>query len=156
VPLKIVGAGELLDELREQARLASLPIDFLGFRPRDQVLQIVADAALLVLPSEWYEGFPMVALEAYAMGTPILASRIGSLQEIVKDGITGVTFAPGDAADLAAKIEWLFADSARLHALRPAARAEFDAEYTAECNYQMLLDIYEDAISDMVHAGRER
>jgi glycosyltransferase involved in cell wall biosynthesis len=149
VPLKILGAGELLDELREQARAQNLPIDFLGFMPRDQVLRVVADAALLVLPSEWYEGFPMVALEAYAMGTPILTSRIGGLQEIVKDGITGAMFTPGDPADLAAKVEQLYGDPARLRALRPAARTEFEAEYAAERNHRMLLDIYEDAISDL-------
>ena len=156
VPLKIVGAGDLLNELRGQANSEALPIDFLGFRPRDQVLQIVADAALLVLPSEWYEGFPMVALEAYAMGTPILASRIGSLQEIVNDGITGATFTPGDAADLAAKVEELYDGPARLRTLRPAARAEFEAKYTAEHNHRMLLDIYEEAISDLVHADQPR
>jgi glycosyltransferase involved in cell wall biosynthesis len=162
VPLKIVGAGELLDELRAQARSQALPVDFLGFMPRDQVLRIVADAALLVLPSEWYEGFPMVALEAYAMGTPILASRIGSLQEIVKDGVTGAQFTPGDAADLAAKVAWLYGDASRLSALRIVARAEFEAEYTAERNHRMLLDIYEGAISDMAqtaptkHAARQR
>lgn len=156
VPLKIVGTGELLDELREQARSMNLPIDFLGFMPRDQVLRIVADAAVLVLPSEWYEGFPMVTLEAYAMGTPILASRIGSLQEIVKDGVTGTTFTPGDASDLAEKLEWLYGDPERLQAMRSAARTEFEAEYSAERNHRMLLNIYEEAISDPMLPNQAR
>ena len=66
---------------------------------------VVGDADVQVIPSECYEGFPMVVLEAYACGTPILASRIGSLDEIVVEGETGMKFEPGNPADFGKKAQ---------------------------------------------------
>jgi glycosyltransferase involved in cell wall biosynthesis len=144
-PLKILGEGPLRQELEMRARDANIAVEFLGFRPRDEVLDAVARAAFAAVPSECYEGFPMVALEAYACGTPIVASRLGSLDEIVDDGVSGIKFDPGNAGDLAAKVTALLADRQALRAMRTRTRALFDENYTAERNYARLLEIYQAA-----------
>jgi glycosyltransferase involved in cell wall biosynthesis len=84
----------------------------------------------------------MAILEAYACGTPVVASRIGSLNEIVLEGGTGVKFEAGDAADLARTVRQLLGDPTQLSAMRKKARAEFLANYTPERNFQLLMDIY--------------
>jgi glycosyltransferase involved in cell wall biosynthesis len=70
-PLKILGDGVLRHELEEQTRRGALPVEFLGSRPREDILNMIGNADLMIVPSECYEGLPMVVLEAYACGTPI-------------------------------------------------------------------------------------
>lgn len=144
-PLKIVGEGPLRHELEMRARDGNVDVEFIGFRPHAEVLDVIAGAAFAAVPSECYEGFPMVALEAYACGTPIVASRLGSLDEIVDEGVSGIKFDPGNATDLAAKITTLLADRHALRAMRTRTRALFDENYTAERNYARLLEIYQAA-----------
>lgn len=60
----------------------------------------------LVFPSVWYEGFPLSIVEAFAAGTPVIASRLGGMLEMIAEGKTGLLFHPGDADDLAHKIRW--------------------------------------------------
>ena len=62
-------------------------------------------ARFLIFSSEWYENFPVTIAEAFACGVPVVCSRMGAMQEIVEDGRTGLHFTPGDAADLAAKVD---------------------------------------------------
>jgi glycosyltransferase involved in cell wall biosynthesis len=146
--LKILGDGALRCELEERARRKALAVEFLGFRPREEIMKVIGDAELQVIPSECYEGFPMVVLEAYACGTPILASRIGSLDEIVIEGESGVKFEPGNAGDLVNKVNELRADPSRLQSMRPKARKLFEERYTADQNYRKLLDIYHRVLAD--------
>jgi len=147
-PLKIVGSGETQDDLIKYAAESDLPVQFLGFRPREEAIEIVRHAKFIVIPSECYEGFPLVALEAYACGTPIVASRIGSLAEIVKDNHTGLTFEAGNDADLSDKIQFLLRSPDVLAKFRENARAFFDAEFNVERNHEILMEVYCAAIND--------
>ena len=155
-PLKVLGDGPLRHELEEQTRRGALPIEFLGFRPHEDILNVVGNADVQVVPSECYENFPMVVLEAYACGTPILASRIGSLDEIVVEEESGIKFEPGNPGDLATKLNGLLADRSRLHAMRRKARALFEQRYTAEQNYRESLAIYDRALADFDDAKAPR
>jgi len=145
--LLIVGQGPLHEELRETARTAGLAVEFLGHRPRAEVLALTRQAMFLIVPSEWFEGFPMVVVEAFACGTPVIASKIGSLDEIVADGLTGAKFRPADPEELAEAVRRLSADPDGLARMRIAARATFDREYRSERNLSQLLAIYRDAMS---------
>lgn len=148
LPLKILGDGPLRAALQKRAYDEGLGVEFLGFRSREEILDIVGQAVLQIVPSQWYEGFPMVILEAYACGTPVVASRIGSLNEIVIENETGLKFEPGNAEDLAAKVNALFTNPDRLKLFRHNARAVFEKHYTAERNFIQLMDIYRHAIED--------
>jgi glycosyltransferase involved in cell wall biosynthesis len=147
LPLKILGDGPLRAELSHIVKQQGLKIELLGQRPKDEVLQLVRQAAFQIVPSECYEGFPMVILEAYACGTPVVASDIGSLAEIVEHERTGLLFRPGDAEDLARKVEAMATSASRLEHGR-TAQAVFEQKYTAERNLSMLMDIYRQARED--------
>lgn len=144
VRLKVVGDGALRPALESLATTERLNVEFLGMRSREEVLGIVGRARCLVVPSEWYEGFPMVVAESFACGTPILATRIGSLTELVPDGVRGGLFAPRDADDLARRLRSLLSDDLALRRMRRSSRAYFDEQLTEGRNYQMLAQIYSD------------
>lgn len=142
VRLLIVGEGPLRREMENKARLHGLPVEFLGLQPRERVMDIIARADLEVVTSEWYEGFPLVIVEAFAMGTPVVSSRIGSLGEIVSDGETGFMYEHGNAAALARTVRAALADPAQLRAFRARARARYLELFTPERNFDLLMDVY--------------
>jgi glycosyltransferase involved in cell wall biosynthesis len=142
VPLKIVGDGPLAPEVQEaQKRIPG--VEWLGRKAPEEVYALMGEAAFLVFPSEWYETFGRVAIEAFAKGTPVLAAHIGAVGEVTEDGRTGLHFRPRDPEDLAAKVEWLLAHPNELARMRKEARAEYEAKYTAEENYRQLMAIYQ-------------
>ncbi len=145
VPLKIVGDGPLMAEVKELIERERLAIEILGRRPREEVFSLMRRASFLVFPSEWYEGFPMTIAEAFACGLPVVASRLGAMAEILEDGRTGLLFEPGNPEDLAAKVVWAWTHPEEMRRMGSAARQEFEEKYTAEKNYQMLMQIYEQA-----------
>ena len=100
------------------------------------------EAHALVFPSIWFEAFPVTIAQAFACGLPVIASRLGSLTEIVSDGSSGLHFAAGDATELAAKLEWAWEHPAEMQTMGLQARKEFDAKYTAERNYQHLVGLW--------------
>jgi glycosyltransferase involved in cell wall biosynthesis len=141
LPLWIVGDGPLAPRV-QQAAAENQRVTWLGRQPPERVLEIVGGAALLVLPSVWYEGFPKTIVEAFSKGTPVVTSNLGSMAEVVEDRRTGRLVAPGNAASLAEAIQSLAADAQTLRNMRLAARTEFEQKYTAEVNYQILLALY--------------
>ena len=148
VPLSIIGGGPERDFLEAHAKQMGLSdVRFFGQLPRDEVIAAMKGARCLVFPSEWYENFPVTIAEAFACGVPVIASRLGAMQEIVEDGRTGLHFKPGDAADLAAKVEWAWTHPREMEEMGRQARAEYEAKYTAERNYEMLMEIYTKAIA---------
>jgi glycosyltransferase involved in cell wall biosynthesis len=153
VRLRIVGDGPLETEVRAAATV-NPRITYVGRLPQREVLDLMAAAKCVILPSEWYETFGRVAAEAFARSTPVIAARIGAVAEIVDHGHTGLHFTPGDAADLAQTIAWAHANRDRVMAMRPAARREFEQKYTAERNCDLLMDIYNRAISENPSRGR--
>ena len=88
----------------------------------------------------------MTIAEAYACGVPVVASRLGVMAEIVHDRVTGLHFESGNPDDLAAKVAWAWSHPDEMRRMGQAARAEYEAKYTAEKNYQMLLAIYQRAM----------
>ena len=144
LPLKIIGDGPLGERVRAAANQTA-GIDWLGRRQPQEIFELLGEAACLVMPSIWYEALPRTIIEAYAKGTPVVASRLGAMAELVYDGHTGLLFEPGNPEDLAAKIQALLDDPERSIGMRRAARREYEEKYTAETNYRMLMRIYEEA-----------
>jgi glycosyltransferase involved in cell wall biosynthesis len=144
-PLKVVGGGPLTQKVVEAASRHPY-IEYLGYRPPEEVQALMKEASILVFPSEWYEGFSRVAAEAFATATPIVAAAIGASIELVEHGRTGLHFHPGDPEDLAAQIRWFFSHAEEHARMRREVRTEYEAKYTAQRNYQMLLEIYGSAL----------
>jgi len=106
-------------------------------------MAILKGAWCLIFTSEWYENFPVTIVEAFACGVPVICSRLGAMEELVADGRTGLHFTPGDPEDLARKVEWAWTHPEEMAAMGRAARTEYEAKYTADRNYQMLMEIYQ-------------
>jgi glycosyltransferase involved in cell wall biosynthesis len=143
IPLKIVGGGPMAEELESSIREAGPEsrVELTGFQPREEVLRLMRKARFLVFPSEWYEGAPRVVLEAFACGLPVIGSRLGAMTEMLEHGRTGLHFEPGDATDLARQVRagTLNGSLARMGV---AARQEYEARYSADMNYGLLMEIY--------------
>jgi glycosyltransferase involved in cell wall biosynthesis len=119
----------------------------MGHLPPDQVHEQLRGAAFLVMPSECYESFGMVIIEAFAHGIPVVASDLGAMAEIVDDGKTGLLFPSGRPRALAAVASRLVDDPDERRRMGVLARAEFEERYTLERGYERLIGIYEEVIA---------
>lgn len=144
IPLKIAGDGPLAARVASVAEKRS-DVEYLGHKSADEVRALMREAVLLVFPSRAYETFGRVGAEAFAAGTPVVAADTGAVAEMVDDGRTGLRFRPGDARHLAGQVDRVFSRPDEYARMRREARAEFEAKYTAERNYGMIMDIYESA-----------
>lgn len=146
IPLKVAGDGPMGEEIRKYVTDNDLKtVECVGKCSHEAVLGLMKNARFLVFPSQWYEGFPMTIAEAFACGLPVIASNLGAMAEIIDDGRTGLLFNPGDAQDLAAKVKWAWEHPQELARMGKEARREYEAKYTEEQNYKMLMQIYEQA-----------
>lgn len=143
--LKIVGDGPLRETV-ERAANTQPGIDYLGTQPMKEIYELIGRARAMIFPSEWYEGLPKVIIEAFAKGTPVIASNVGSMRFLIEHEKNGLHFAPKAVDDLREKVEWMLDNPLRWRQMRQAARAEYEAKYTAEKNYQALMEIYRRAI----------
>ncbi len=148
--LKIVGDGPMRAAVE---KTACRDIEFLGRRPVSEVLELLGAAEFLAFPSQCYENFPRVIVEALAKGVPVLGSDLGSIREVVEDGHTGILFSPGNKDDLARKAGWLFERCDATQRMSAAARLRFEATYTADHNYQQLMKVYDSAIASSQRLG---
>jgi glycosyltransferase involved in cell wall biosynthesis len=138
--LKIAGTGPLHDEVKHA--VAALPnVSFVGSRSGKETGELMGNATALLCPSLWYEGMPRVVIEAFALGTPVIASRIGCYPEMITDGQNGILFPVGNAAVLRMRIREL-AQSRLLHEMRATARNSFETHYTGAKNVVQLLNLY--------------
>ena len=148
VRLKVMGSGPLLEEMQTYIEEYDLEnIEILGYVSEDVKIHTLRNALCCVVPSESYEVFPFVLLESAAVGTPVIASRIGSLGTVVSDGRTGLLFNPGDSSDLRATLERLIAQPAMAVQLGQQARCWLrEAAYTPDAHHNALMDIYQQAM----------
>lgn len=146
IELRVVGSGPLESLVRSAA--ANDPrIRYVGAVERPRVIELLRDAMMAVCPSTCYEGFPLVIAEAYACGTPVIGSDLGSLAELVKHEETGLRFPVGDCQDLAVAIDRLAADQPLRRLLGERARNRYERCYTADETHRQLMEIYERAIN---------
>jgi len=141
-PLTLVGGGDM-DGLRSIERAN---VNCLGIVRRDEVYDVMSRARFLVMPSEWYEGFPVTLCEAYAMGLPVVASDIGSLSELVEESITGYKFESGNVAALRDTAMKMINSPLEAEEMSTNARRTYEMHYTKEKNYSQLMNIYEKVI----------
>lgn len=120
--LTIYGSDSAFPEYAAQVKAAARHphLRFAGSLDYRHVGAALRQMDCLVAPSVWYENSPLVIQEAFAVGLPVVASRLGALTEKVQEGVTGYLFAPGDSADLARVLQRLVEEPARLQALRAA------------------------------------
>lgn len=142
IPLRVAGDGPLRAELVSEIRHRSIAgIEMLGRLSSSEISFEMKRARFLIFPSEWYEGLPLTIVEAFACGLPVVASRLGSMTDLIAEGITGLHFEPADSEDLVSKVEWAWSHPEVMEEMGLHARAEYEAKYTADHNYRLLMDI---------------
>lgn len=142
IPLKIIGDGPLRERIIDFTNKYR-NVEYLGKRDIKEVYDYMGKAHVLVFPSECYETFGRVAIEAFAKGTPVIGADIGAISELIKEGYNGMRFQPGNVEELTVNIKWFFTNPEIVKKMRKNARMEFEQKYTAEENYKMILQIYE-------------
>jgi glycosyltransferase involved in cell wall biosynthesis len=141
--LRVVGDGEEADRLRKLAKARGFPRGaFLGALYGDAVVEQIRAATCLVIPSRHYETFGRTVIESFACGRPVVASRRGSLPELVEPGCTGYLFEGGDAGSLAAALQNLVGSPDGGAAMGREAREVWSRKYSPEPNVRMLASIY--------------
>ena len=147
IPLKIVGtgddAGELLDFIASH-QLSN--VEMIGFKAGQEKLEYLRNSMFTLVPSHYYENFPVVVLEAFASGKPVIASAQGALQSIIQPQQTGLLFKSEDADDLAAKVRWLHDRPDQIENMGRTARNLVESKYDSRLRYPSLETIFEDVI----------
>jgi glycosyltransferase involved in cell wall biosynthesis len=143
VAATIVGTGPQEEELRALAARTGADVDFAGYRTGQDLFDIVRSARALVLPSECYENAPVVLLEAYGLGTPVIGSDLGGIPELIVEGETGLLAVAGDVESMAAALMAMDSSSAsQLGDMGRAGRTFVETSFTRERYLHDLLAIY--------------
>ncbi|MGA7625860.1 MAG: glycosyltransferase, partial [Candidatus Acidiferrales bacterium] len=146
--LKIAGTGPMESELKEYIRKKKLAnIEMVGFVSGPEKWSLLDKALFAVIPSEWYENFPVVALEFYAAGKPIVASRMGGLPCIISEGETGLLFTAGDANEIASKVRYMFSHPLDVDRMGRRARQLVETRYSREQSYEDLMNIFQKVLA---------
>lgn len=142
-PLVMAGEGPMRPEI-ERAAAAAPPgrLTLLPHLGRAALAEAVGRASCAVLPSEWYENFPMSVLEAFALGRPVIGTRIGGIPELVREGETGLLVEPGDAGGLRRAMTALASDPIRAAVLGRQARRFVEERLNPEDHYHRLMAAY--------------
>ena len=157
--LRIIGDGPLAGWLSNVIATQDIHgrIQAVGQVSSEAAIAATAESKLLIVPSEWYEGFPLVVRDAFAVGTPVAVSDIGSLATIVRDGDNGVLFPAANAAALQKTVSRLWSDQSEMQRLANGARQDFLDHYTVPKNLQILKSIYAAARSSwLMRSKKER
>lgn len=143
IPFYIVGTGPLKAELKKMAQDKGLDnVHFCGFKTGKELRHLLSEATCVVVPSEWYENCPMTVLEAFAAGKPVIGSDIGGIPELIKKDVDGFTFQPGNAQELAGKIQWIWENRSKAREMGMEGRKKVKEHFNAEAHYDGLISIY--------------
>lgn len=147
IPLRIVGDGPLMGMAQAYVDEHAMTwVTLLGQQPRNETLRLIQGAKALIFPSQWYEGIGLTIIEAFACGTPVIATNLGTMTSTVTHEVNGLHFAAGSPDDLAVQVRRLWAQPALAARLGTAARHDFEVNYTPSENYARLMGIYSDAL----------
>lgn len=141
--LKIAGAGPEQDGLRDYIKRNGIRnIELMGFIAGEARTEFLRNAMFTVMPSEWYEMFPMVLLEAWAAGKAVIGTRLGATGDLIEEGSTGLLFSPGDSEDLAWKIIHLYRSPESASRMGARARLLAESRYSPKMSEARLIEIF--------------
>ena len=141
ITLSIIGDGrDRSFVVAEAKRIGGIGV--LGYRSQDYVAEKLSQSDVLVLPS-FAEGVPVALMEAMASGRPVIATRVGGVQELVEDGISGCVVAPGDVTGLTEAMVKMADDPLLRRAMGEAGRAKVAAEFAVDREAALLKELFE-------------
>jgi glycosyltransferase involved in cell wall biosynthesis len=143
-PLVIAGSGSLSDSLKSQF---TRNVRFAGQLSGEALSTTIAEASVVVVPSEWCENCPMSVLEAMAFGKAVVAARVGGIPELVNDQVTGLLFEPGNTEELRTQLEYLMGDAARRADMGAAGRIRAESNFSLKKHNAELMAVYQSLVS---------
>jgi len=144
VLLKIIGDGPEKKNLEEKVRKENIKnVNFLGYKSQKELKEEIQKSLFVVLPSQSYETFGLTIIESFALGKPVIGSKIGAIPELVKDGRTGLTFEPRNAENLRDKIKYLINNREKISEMGKNAKKFVEKELNSERYYNQLMEIYQ-------------
>ena len=146
--IKIAGDGPLKEEvIRYSSKYPN--IEFLGTLNKAAIFSILESSSALLFPSIWFEGMPLTIIEAFACGTPVIASRLGAMETMIVSGYNGLHFEVQNETDLRKKLdEWYDLGEEQKNVYRLNAHKTYESYYTPEKNVKQLLAIYSEVINN--------
>ncbi len=139
--LYMVGDGPAKPRLEKLSK-RDKSVKWIGEVSRMEILKMFSESKAVIFPTKWFEGQPLVLLEALSMGCPVITSKIGNPQDIIEDGVTGLHFTPGDVRELHQKIKFVQNNPEKLRELSNHARKAYLKKYTPEQNIRQIDEIY--------------
>ena len=145
--LVIMGTGPLEAELKDYVREKELSnVEFAGFKSGEEKRRVIENCLFTIVPSQWYEIFGLVILEAWAAGKPVIGSNLGSIPYVIEDGKSGLVFEAGSSGDLEAKIDHLWTHPAEREEMGRRGRYLVETEYAPAKNYLRKQEIFRTTI----------
>lgn len=145
--LKIAGTGLIENTLIQKVKKLGLTnIEFLGNKDEQQLKRLIYGCKFVILPSLCYENFPMSVMEVFSCGKPVLASKIGGIPELVKNGFNGFLFEPGNEKDWKEKIEILWNSRILCSQLGKNARNYAEENFSPAPHYESLFKFYKSIV----------
>ena len=147
IDLKILGCGMLEGKLKQYVKRNNIEgVEFMGYVSGDEKLQLLRNARFSFVTSECYENFGLTILESFVVGTPVVASRIGGIAELVDDGKSGLLFEPGNVDDLAEKLVSLYKNPDLAMKMGEFAHNFINKFHSMGSHYKKIMRIYERTI----------
>ena len=145
--LHIAGTGPSEGDLRAFANEHTLSnVTFHGHLSQQELIPLIQGAAFTLVPSEWYENYPMTILESFACGVPVIVSDIGALPGLIHDSRNGLLFPPGDAMQLAEKMQFLVNNPTKAIAMGRNGYEEIKSNNNPEKHYTQTIDLYQNLL----------
>lgn len=137
--LLICGTGPMVDWCNHYIKTNKLnSVEMRGFIPNIETKKIIANSKALILPTQWYEGFPMTIVEAYSVGTPVIGSDIGNVGNLIEDSTTGLKFNSCNPKSLFNAVNMLRKNSRNSREIREF----YNMHFSSNVNYNILIKIY--------------
>lgn len=134
--LIVCGIGPMEKWCKEFVKINNVNIEMRGFVANSDVHTMIANSKGLILPTQWYEGFPMSIIEAFSVGTPVLCSDLGNAGNLISNGITGYKFNNKNIKEIADAVQ-------KCSGMSKSTLETYQKMYKKDINYQQLIEIYE-------------
>lgn len=149
INLYVIGTGPEECQLNEFIKKNNITnIKLLGFMQREEAFKIIQKSRAIIVPSKWYEGFPMTIAESFSLGVPVIGSKVGNIQSIIDDKNNGLLFEMNNKENLNKVIKKVFYNKKENEEMGENAYKAFYENYTDIKNYENLKEIYEYLVGD--------
>jgi len=155
IPIKIVGKGPDENHLCSLCtRLGLKNVQFLGPVWGEELDSIIENCLFVVVPSIWYENFPYVIIQSFALGKPVVGSDRGGIPEMISHGQRGIVYPAEDSKKLAESMLHLWQDPSKATTMGNNAKVYADTEFNDARQYQTLISIYKEVLSENISVRR--